>query len=139
MTVLTDEVIEIVLGDEVIVKIVDLTVKRLEDWGIEDIQPFELAFSVNSVIEYIKNTTNQTIVPEGLTFTAVDMICGEFLQKRLDTDNLPEFQVEQAVKTLKIGDTSTTFQDGGESGVHLLISTLSGRKDDVLSHRKLKW
>ena len=136
---LADEVTQIVLGDDVVVKIIQLSIERLESWGIEEIQAFELAFAVNSVTEYIKNATNQLTVPEGLTFTAVDMVCGEFLQKRLDTDNLEEFKVEQAIKTLKIGDTSTTFKDGQSSGIHVLISTLTGRKGDVLSHRKLKW
>ena len=136
---LADEVTQIVLGDDVVVKIIQLSIERLESWGIEEIQAFELAFAVNSVTEYIKNATNQLTVPEGLTFTAVDMVCGEFLQKRLDTDNLEEFKVEQAIKTLKIGDTSTTFKDGQSSGINVLINTLTGRKGDVLSHRKLKW
>ena len=136
---LADEVKTIVNGDEVVENIIDLTVERLDSWEIKEIQPFELAFAVSSVTEYIKNATNQLTVPEGLTFTAVDMVCGEFLQKRLDTDNLEEFKVEQAIKTLKIGDTSTTFKDGQSSGIHVLISTLTSRKGDVLSHRKLKW
>lgn len=136
---LADEVKAIVNGDATIDNIIDLTVERLGSWEMKEIQPFELAFAVNSVTEYIKNATNQLTVPEGLTFTAVDMVCGEFLQKRLDTDNLEEFKVEQAIKTLKIGDTSTTFKDGQSSGIHILISTLTGRKGDVLSHRKLKW
>ena len=136
---LADEVKSIVNGDATIDNIIDLTVERLDSWEIKEIQPFELAFAVNSVTEYIKNATNQLTVPEGLTFTAVDMVCGEFLQKRLDTDNLEEFKVEQAIKTLKIGDTSTTFKDGQSSGIHVLISTLTSRKGDVLSHRKLKW
>ena len=136
---LADEVKAIVNGDATIDNIIDLTVERLDSWEIKEIQPFELAFAVNSVTEYIKNATNQLTVPEGLTFTAVDMVCGEFLQKRLDTGNLEEFKVEQAIKTLKIGDTSTTFKDGQSSGIHVLISTLTSRKGDVLSHRKLKW
>lgn len=136
---LADEVKAIVNGDATIDNIIDLTVERLDSWEIKEIQAFELAFAVNSVTEYIKNATNQLTVPEGLTFTAVDMVCGEFLQKRLDTDNLEEFKVEQAIKTLKIGDTSTTFKDGQSSGIHVLISTLTSRKGDVLSHRKLKW
>lgn len=136
---LADEVKAIVNGDDTIENIIDFTVERLDSWEIKEIQPFELAFAVNSVTEYIKNATNQLTVPEGLTFTAVDMVCGEFLQKRLDTDNLEEFKVEQAIKTLKIGDTSTTFKDGQSSGIHVLISTLTSRKGDVLSHRKLKW
>lgn len=136
---LKDEVKLIVNGGTTIDNIIDLTIERLNDWEIKEIQAFELAFAVNSVTEYIKNATNQLTVPEGLTFTAVDMVCGEFLQKRLDTDNLEEFKVEQAIKTLKIGDTSTTFKDGQSSGIHVLISTLTSRKGDVLSHRKLKW
>lgn len=137
---LADEVKAIVNGDEVVENIIDLTVERLEiEWKIEDIQAFELAYSVSLTVESIKNATNQLNIPEGLTFTAVDMVCGEFLQKRLDTGNLEEFEVEQAIKTLKIGDTTTTFQDGGKSGIELLIHSLHSREGDLLSHRKLKW
>lgn len=139
MMELANEVKQIVNGDEIVENIIDFTIERLNEWKISNIQPFELAFAVQTVIEKIKNATNQLSVPEGLTFTAVDMICGEFLQKRLDTGNLPEFEVSQALKTLKVGDTTTTYQDSGKSGVELLISSLNSRKDDVLSYRKLKW
>lgn len=137
--VLADEVKEIVNGDEVVDTIIDTTIERLSEWKIKNIQPFELAFAVQSVIESIKNSTNQLTVPEGLIFTAVDMICGEFLQKRLDGGNLPEFEVSKALKTLRVGDTTTTYQDSGKSGIELLINSLKGREEDVLSYRKLKW
>lgn len=136
---LNEKVKLIVIRNEVIDNIVDLTVERLDAWGIKDVNEHELAFSVNSTIEKVKNVTNQLAIPAGLTYTVVDMICGDFLQKRLDTGKLPEFNVEQAIKTLKIGDTSTTFQDGGKSGIDLLISSLIDGKGDLLSYRKLKW
>lgn len=133
------QVKEIVGGDMVIDNIIDLTVKRLNDWKITSIEAFELSFAVQSIIEHIKLKTNQSTVPEGLTFVAVDLICGEFLQKRMDTGNLPEFEVSQALKSLKVGDTTTTFQKGGGNGIDMLINALTSRKGELLSYRKLKW
>lgn len=137
---LNDQVKSIVNGDEVVNNIIDLTIERLQEtWKIDNINEYELAYSVNFTIESVKNTTNQLAIPVGLTYTVVDMVCGDFLQKRLDTGNLPEFNVEQAIKSLKIGDTTTTFENGGKSGIELLIASLTGGRGDVLSYRRLKW
>lgn len=136
---LIDNVKEIVNGGEVVDKIILLTVTRLESWGVKELEVFELSYAVMSTIEFIKNTTNQIVVPEGLTFTAVDLVCGELLSQRLDAGNLPEFDVDKAVKSIKVGDTTTTFQDEGKSGIEMLINGLMSGKDDLISHRKLKW
>lgn len=139
---LADKVNQIVQVDDVLTNIIELTIKQLELFGIEltDTDDFELSLAVNKIQESIKNTTNQLSVPEGLTFTAVNMICGEFLHGRNATNRLEGFSVEQALKSVKVGDATLDFGGGHAPDIGTFINHLlvSGR-GDVLSYRKLKW
>ena len=115
--------------------------RSLERFGIEltEDDALELSFAVNKVQEEIRNATNQLSIPEGLTYTAVDMVCGEFLHIRNATNRLEEFKVEQALKEIKVGDASVTLGSGGADIGTLINHLLVVGRGDVLSYRKLKW
>lgn len=139
---LADEVRNILKDDLVLDVIIDKSIERLDSFGIElsSDDAFEVSYAVGKVQETIKNETNLDSIPNGLIYVAVDMVCGEFLNTRQTTGKLPEFNVEQAIKSVKVGDATTTFQDGGEVGIGTLIDMLlTYKRGDLLSYRKLKW
>lgn len=138
---LLEKVNQLVQVDDVLTKIIELSIEQLERFGIDltEDDALELVFAVNKVQESIKNTTNQLTIPEGLTYTAVNMVCGEFLHIRNATNRLEEFKVEQALKEIKVGDASVTLGSGGaDIGTFINHLMVVGR-GDVLSYRKLKW
>lgn len=138
---LTDKVNQLVQVDDVLTVIVDLSIEQLERFGIKltEDDTLELSFAVNKVQESIRNTTNRLTIPEGLTYTAVNMVCGEFLHIRNATNRLEEFNVEQALKEIKVGDASVTLGSGGADIGTLINHLLVVGRGDVLSYRKLKW
>lgn len=138
---LTDKVNQLVQVDDVLTVIIDLSIVQLERFGIKltEDDTLELSFAVNKVQESIRNTTNRLTIPEGLTYTAVNMVCGEFLHIRNATNRLEEFKVEQALKEIKVGDASVTLGSGGADIGTLINHLLVVGRGDVLSYRKLKW
>lgn len=138
---LTDKVNQLVQVDDVLTRIIELSIEQLERFGIEltEEDMLEFSFAVNKVQESIRNTTNRLTIPEGLTYTAVNMVCGEFLHIRNATNRLDEFKVEQALKEIKVGDASVTLGSGGADIGTLINHLLVVERGDVLSYRKLKW
>lgn len=139
---LFESVKSIVKDDIVLDSIVEQSIELLESFGIElkTEDAFELSYAVGKVKETILNETNLLSIPEGLIYTAVNMVCGEFLNVRQLTGRLSEFDSKQALKSIKTGDVTTTFQDGGSSGIDALIGQLMNYgRGDLLSYRKIKW
>lgn len=139
---LLDDVKIIVKDDIVLDSIIEQSIKLLESFGIElkTEDAFELSYAVGKVQETIKNECNLVSIPEGLVYTAVNMVCGEFLNVRHLTGRLTKFNVEMALKSIKTGDTTTTFQDSHDVGIDVLIGQLMNQgRGDLLSYRKIKW
>lgn len=138
-----DAIKTLINGDEVLNAIIDLVVDRLELYGVTLMvgDEFEVAYAIRLVVEQIKNTTNQSTIPEGLTHTATDMICGKFLYVRNATNRLEGFTMDKVLDSVKVGDATISFGNGGgPEDISTFIDHLmvSGR-GDVLSYRKIKW
>lgn len=120
----------------------ELAKMRLESFGvIAEEQAF--SFAAGKVEEQIKNVCNVEEVPEGLTYTAADMIAGEYLNQmlllgKLDTETFP---LEAAVKSIDVGDTKTTFIEGTseEEKLAAFIRGLRSHGEDLLAYRRLQW
>ncbi|MFL2104136.1 hypothetical protein [Mycobacteroides abscessus] len=139
---LFESVKNIVKDDVILDAIIERSIERLKTFGIElgTEDAFELSYAIGKVKETILNETNLLSIPEGLIYTAVNMVCGEFLNVRQLTGRLSEFDSKQALKSIKTGDVTTTFQDGGSSGIDVLIGQLMNYgRGDLLSYRKIKW
>lgn len=106
-----------------------------------------LPYMVNSVTERVKNETNQTEIPDGLHYVAVELVVGEYLTFKknagqLDIDGL---DLEAAVKQIQEGDTNTVFAIGDgsmtpEQRVDSLISRLCrDRSREFIRYRRLVW
>lgn len=128
---------------------VDTVNKRLKSLGYEvkTGDEFVLTFSVEKVRNTIKNETNQPDVPEGLDYTAVDMVVGEFLlaKKTFTPDDLTVFDLDYAVKQIQTGDTNTVFAVGSgsltpEQRLTTLINyLLTYGKAEFSAYRRFKW
>lgn len=146
-TVLTN--IMTILGksslDESFIKLI---LKRLESLGytIQDGDAWLIGFSVQKVENHIKNSCNTNSIPDGLKYTAVDMVCGEFLFALKQTGKLDEvFDLDVAIKSIQEGDTNVTFAigDGSQTPEQRLNSLLSflmtNGEGDFVCYRKIKW
>lgn len=101
-----------------------------------------LTFTTDAVENKIKNRINDTTIPAELLEVEIDMICGEFLKLKKSTGQLPEYEFQQIVASIKEGDTTVTFQNGvsPEQQFDALVNSMSnGHEADIIRHRKLVW
>lgn len=123
----------------------ELIVKRLESLGYTPTEgdAWAIAFATKKVQNNIFNFCNITEIPDGLTETAVDMVCGEFLTTMRDIGKLDDtFNLEDAVKQVQTGDTSVTFSLEGtpEQRMNSLLQFLTHNGEvDFLCYRQIKW
>ncbi len=106
----------------------------------EDVWP--LCFAMQKKETHVKNFCNISEVPASAYTILCDMVCGEFLSGLFQLNKLTGFDVDKAVKTMSMGDTSVTFMDSdsGESKVKALFDALlHGGEGDLICYRKLKW
>ena len=98
-----------------------------------------LMFCVDKVTNHIKNSCNVSEVPTGLHETAVDLVCGEYLQGKFRTGQMGD--VSQAVSKIKEGDTDITFVSGMSDAelIASLIADLRGREVDFAAYRRIRW
>ncbi|MFV0519980.1 MAG: hypothetical protein ACK5LY_06850 [Lachnospirales bacterium] len=127
-------------------KLVIGSLERLSTFNlyISEYEYFLFAFSIQKVESYIKNSCNTDCVPNGLLEVAVERVCGEVLFTKMQTGELGDsFDFENAIKSLKMGDTEITYSDKNiseEEKVLSLINTLKeSGKGELVRFRKMKW
>lgn len=140
-----NEKIKLLISNENIsIEFIDLVLKRLETLGYECAEgdEFLTAFSIQKIENTIKNECNVTEIPDGLKYIAVDMICGEILLNKKQTNLLGDnFSIDSALKSIKLGDTTVQLDDeSDESKLNVLINHLINYgTDEFICYRKLKW
>ncbi|OUQ33245.1 hypothetical protein [Massilimicrobiota timonensis] len=140
-----NEKIKLLISNENIsIEFIDLVLKRLETLGYECAEgdEFLTAFSIQKIENTIKNECNVTEIPDGLKYIAVDMICGEILLNKKQTNSLGDnFSIDSALKSIKLGDTTVQLDDeSDESKLNVLINHLINYgTDEFICYRKLKW
>lgn len=106
-----------------------------------------LPYIAGSVVERVKNETNQREIPEGLHHVVIEMVVGEYLTFRknsgqLDIDGL---DLDAAVKQIQEGDTTTVYAIGEgsmtpEQRLDTLIAWLCrDRTSEFIRYRRLVW
>lgn len=102
-------------------------------------------FVIDSVAERIKNETNLTSIPDGLTKLAVEMAVGQYLSLKKSLGQLEGFDLETAIKQIQEGDTNTVFAIGEgsttpEQRLDSLINYLiNGRTREFIRYRRVVW
>lgn len=124
-------------------------IERLTEIGYEvkESDTFSLTFCVEKVTNTIKNETNLSEVPNGLSNIAVDMAVGEFLlgKKTFAPDDIAGLDLTGVVKDIKEGDTTISFGTGEstqtpEQRLTTYINyLLNYGKAEFSSFRQLKW
>lgn len=106
-----------------------------------------LQYMMNSVIERVKNGTNQQEIPEGLHHVAVELVVGEYLafKKNAGQLDIEGLDLEAAVKQIQEGDTNTVFAIGDgsqtpEQRLDSLIARLTrDRTHEFIKYRRIQW
>lgn len=111
----------------------------------------------NTVLEYlisrckqeILSNINHTVLPDGLFYTLVDMVAGQFLYDKKAAgalDGLEGFDFSAPAKSISEGDISVTFagaSDGAttaEARFDALLETLRHPAESTLAaYRRLRW
>lgn len=125
-------------------------VDRLGQFGIaeEQIDTAALQFDMALILRYVVNycnLDNENEIPEILDLRIIDRICSEYLMKKKNAGLLEGFDYEQAVKTIKEGDTQIQFAseaDGTtpEERFNKLVDYLyKGFDKWCAKHRKIRW
>ena len=124
----------------------DVVVKRLKSLGYTvngDMDEWLITFALEKVTDEIQNELNigETDIPDGLFYVAVDMICGEFLAAKKGSGQLADFDVEEAVKQIKEGDTTITYAvaDGVVTFDGLISLLRNSGKSQFVTFRRLAW
>lgn len=118
--------------------------ERLDSFGyvVKDSDAWMISFSVQKVENTIKNECNVLAVPKGLHNVAVDMVCGEFLFALKQVGKLEDFELDQAVLKVSLGDTSVDFDSSNtpEERLNLLLNYLQNNgRGELISYRRIKW
>ena len=125
---------------------IEMVLKRLVSFGyfLKEDDSWELSYFIANVESQIKNSCNTTSIPEGLSYAAVDMICGEFLMNRKNSGRieLSDLDLAGAITSISEGDVSVSFDTNSTDEVRFnqLINYLMNKgKGDFICFRKLKW
>lgn len=113
-------------------------------YKVTESDTWSICFAIQKVENRIKNFCNITSIPVGLTNTAVDMACGEFLYIKKQTGQLAieDLDLSNAIQQISEGDTSVTFSSGASDEDRfndVLNYLLHDGEGDLLCYRKLKW
>lgn len=121
-------------------------VKLLESFGysMKDGDPGILKFYADRVCENIRNECNISEIPDGLAHLAVQRTVGEFLGAKLafNTDHLIGVDAGRVVKSVSVGDTSTSFEVGKtpEERLSAALELLKKAGEGELAcYRKIRW
>lgn len=89
---------------------------------------------------------NQKELPEGLFYTLVDMVAGQFMFNKKAAGDLEGFDFEAPVKSITEGDVSVTFASGsdGTSSAEarfdaLLDALMHPAQSTLAAFRRMRW
>lgn len=122
---------------------------RLDCFGykVTESDDWCLSFSINKIINHIKNVCNIKTIPKELEELVIDKIVGElfFSKKQSNQLDLDSMKFDIAVKSLQMGDASISFATGegsstDEDKLNALINYLINKGEkDLICFRKLRW
>ncbi|WP_307745967.1 hypothetical protein [uncultured Phascolarctobacterium sp.] len=139
---MTDEVIKTL---QEYTKYAEDIVKRLESlsYTVTSDDAYFLKFTAEKVENHIKNVCNISEIPDGLKNVYVDMVCGEFLQFKYNTNQLDDtnFNIDDAV-SVSLGDASVNFGTDGSNTSKFTALTdnlINGKAGELVCYRKIRW
>lgn len=108
-----------------------------------------LKYLISRCEQEVLSNINHTVLPDGLFYTLVDMVAGQFLYDKKAAgalDGLEGFDFSAPAKSISEGDISVTFagaSDGAttaEARFDALLETLRHPAESTLAaYRRLRW
>ena len=104
-----------------------------------------ITFELDTVLNYVKNYCNITIIPDILDNRIVDRVCSAYLFNQKNAGKLDGFNYEVVIKELKEGDTTIKYgvgsgEDTPENRFDSLVKQLERGFDKWLTpYRALRW
>jgi hypothetical protein len=100
-----------------------------------------LTFCMDKVVSELNSRCHTKELPKGLEESAIDRVCGEFLYTLKSAGKLEEFDLEQGVSSVKVGDTSVNFSGTSpDSAFNNLIGTLRNSGEELIKcFRKIQF
>ena len=121
--------------DETLLQRIVLKLIKLKcDVKVED--SFMLCELVDSVENEIKMFCNIDTIPDGCIPIEINMICGYFMKDKVSTG---QQETETAIKSISIGDTSTSFSTSSNTTDTLIASLVDGGRKRLCQFRKVRW
>lgn len=131
--------------------VLDAVVLRLAMLGytVTENDGAALALLINKCERDILDNINHKVLPDGLFYTLVDMVAGQFLYDLKAAGNLGEadgFDFSAPAKSITEGDVSVTFMGASEGAntaearFDALLDKLRHPADSILAaYRRMRW
>ena len=110
------------------------TVTEDDKWLIE--------FIIDKTFNHVRIVCNISELPAELENTLCDMVAGEFLKQLFDSGKLGDIEIEQALSSITMGDTSMSFANGGEdarTAFRALLDGMINKDGELVCFRRLRW
>lgn len=122
---------------------VDEILKRLEKLKLisKDVGLCEnvAKVAILSVENYIKFEINPIIEFEKIKEIFIDLVIGDYLYLMKNTSEYEKFEIDDAIKTIREGDTSITYFEKKYTKIDALINYFKDKKKHLLSFKCVRW
>lgn len=114
-------------------------------YTVTDADNVALDYNIKKAETYLKVSTNQLEVPEGLFYVWVDMAAGYFLADKKAVGALADtYDFDAPAKSISEGDTSVTFAIADTGSFEdqfdaMLAKMVKPDEDLILAFRRLVW
>lgn len=114
-------------------------------YTVTDADNVALDYNIKKAETYLKVSTNQLEVPEGLFYVWVDMAAGYFLTDKKAAGALADtYDFDAPAKSISEGDTSVTFAIADTGSFEdqfdaMLAKMVKPDEDLILAFRRLVW
>ena len=100
-----------------------------------------LVFCIDKVVSELNSRCHVKKLPKGLFESARERVCGEFLYLLKTTGKLEEFDLEQAVSSVKVGDTSVNFSGtSSDEAFNVMLNRLRCSGEELIKcFRKIQF
>lgn len=125
----------------------ELVTERLRQFGyeVEEREIPQIRFELETILNYVKNYCNITIIPDILDNRIIDRVCSAYLFNKKNTGTLANFDYELVIKKITEGDTSIQYatgqgEDTPENRFDSFVKQLERGFDKwITPHRRLRW
>jgi hypothetical protein len=125
----------------------DMVIERLRQFGYipTDGDVPQIEFELETVLNYVKNYCNITVIPDILDNRIIDRVCSYYLFNKKNSGTLEGFDYYAVIKQIKEGDTTISYavgqgEDTPENRFDSFVKSLERGFDKWCTpHRRLRW